>query len=326
MQINGGKTMLTLEDVKQAKDRLAPYVYQTPLIRLRNLDAYLGCEVYVKAECMQLTNSFKIRGALNKALQLSPEQLKNGIVTASSGNHGKGVAYAGKMLGVPVTVVIPEHAPQVKLDAVKELGAEVVRCEKSKRFDIAMNISKERNCCYIHPFDDYDVMAGQGTAAIEIMEQLPETTAIVSPVGGGGLISGLVTAAKGINPEVKVYGCEPEQFNRYTVSIAQGEPTLIPMGDSIADGIMTMKPGVKNFPIVRDRVDKIVAVDEEYIYKGMKLLLAYGKVLAEPTSSIGMAAVLQGLLQFKATDKVVFFLSGGNVDLSLIQKIDAVKL
>lgn len=318
--------MLTLEDVKKAQKRLAPYVYQTPVIRLRNLDAYLGCEVYVKAECMQLTNSFKIRGALNKALQLSPEQLKNGIVTASSGNHGKGVAYAGKMLGVPVTVVIPEHAPQVKLDAVKDLGAEVVRCEKSKRFDIAMNISKERNCCYIHPFDDYDVMAGQGTAALEIMEQLPETTAIVSPVGGGGLISGLVTAAKGVNPAVKVYGCEPEQFNRYTVSIAKGEPTLIPMGDSIADGIMTMKPGIKNFPLVRDQVDQIVAVDEEHIYKGMKLLLAYGKVLAEPTSSIGMAAILQGLLKFQATDKVVFLLSGGNVDLSLIQKIDAVKL
>lgn len=318
--------MLTLEAIKKAQLRLAPYVYQTPLIRVQNLDAYLGCEVYVKAENMQLTNSFKIRGALNKALQLDQEQLKNGIVTASSGNHGKGVAYAGKMLGVPVTVVIPEHAPKVKLEAVKALGAEVVTCEKAKRFDIATKISKERNCCYIHPFDDYDVMAGQGTAALEIMEQLPEITALVSPVGGGGLISGLATAAKGIKPVVKVYGCEPKEFNRYTESLVKGEPTLIPAGNSIADGIMTMKPGEKNFPIVRDKVDQILAVEEVYIYKGMKLLLTYGKILAEPTSSIGMAAVLQGLLKFKPEDKVVFFLSGGNVDLSLIEKIDQVEL
>ncbi len=317
---------LTLADVQKAQARLAPYIYKTPLLRLENLDSYLGCQVYAKAECMQLTNSFKIRGALNKALQLTPEELKNGIVTASSGNHGKGVAYAGKMLGVPVTVVIPEHAPQVKLDAVAALGAEVIRCEKSKRFDIAMNLSKERKSCYIPPFDDYDVMAGQGTAALEILEELPDLTALVSPVGGGGLISGLAVGAKGLSPKVKVYGCEPEEFNRYTVSLKVGEPTLIPAGDSIADGIMTMKPGIKNFPLVRDMVDQIVPVQEEYIYKGMKLLLAYGKILAEPTSSIGMAAVLQGLLKFKPEDKVVFFLSGGNVDLSLVAQIDKVEV
>ena len=318
--------MLTLEEIKKAQARLEPYVYKTPLIRLKNLDQYLHCRVYVKAECMQLTNSFKIRGALNKALQLTPEQLKNGIVTASSGNHGKGVAYAGKMLGVPVTVVIPEHAPKIKLEAVKELGAKVITCEKSQRFVIATKIAEEQQACYIPPFDDYDVMAGQGTAALEILEQLPETTALVSPLGGGGLISGLAVGAKGINHCIKVYGCEPQEFNRYTVSLAAGKPTLIPAGHSIADGIMTMKPGEKNFPIVKQMVDRVCQVKEEFIYKGMKLLLAYGKVLAEPTSSIGMGAVLQGLLEFKQEDNVVFFLSGGNVDLSLIQEIDKIKL
>jgi threonine dehydratase len=318
--------MLNLAMIKEAQKRLTPYVYQTPLIRLRNLDSYLGCQVYVKAECMQLTNSFKIRGALNKALQLTPAQLQNGIVTASSGNHGKGVAYAAKLLGVKATVVIPTHAPKIKLEAIRDLGAETILCEKSQRFIIAKRLSEERNCCYIPPFDDYDVMAGQGTAALEILAQLPEAKAILVPLGGGGLISGIATAAKGLKPDIKIYGCEPREFNRYTVSLAAGKPTLIPLGNSIADGIQTMKPGEKNFPIVQKMVDQVIAVEEENIYKGMKLLLAYGKVLAEPTSSIGMGAVLQGAVKFQPQDKVVYFLSGGNVDLSLIQKIDQVKL
>ena len=259
-------------------------------------------------------------------MQLTPQQLQNGIVTASSGNHGKGVAYAAKLLGVKATVVIPDHAPKVKLAAIKELGAETILCEKSQRFAIAKRLSEERGCCYIPPFDDYDVMAGQGTAALEIMEQLPEAEAILLPLGGGGLISGVATAAKSLNPAIKILGCEPSEFNRYTVSLAAGQPTLIPPGHSIADGIQTMKPGEKNFPIVQQLVDQVLAIREEYIYKGMKLLLAYGKILAEPTSSIGLGAVLQGEVKFKPQDKVVFFLSGGNVDFSLLQEIDQVQL
>ncbi|MEA5093258.1 L-threonine dehydratase catabolic TdcB [bioreactor metagenome] len=318
--------MLTINEVKEAQKRLAPYVYKTPLIRLRNLDSYLNCKVYVKAECMQLTNSFKIRGALNKVLQLTPEELKNGIVTASSGNHGRGVAYAAKMLGVKATVVIPDHAPKVKQEAIKALGAEVILCDKAKRFDIAESISKEQQCCYIHPFNDYDVMAGQGTAALEILEELPEADAILTPIGGGGLISGIATGAKGVKPNIKIYGCEPAQFPRYTVSLAAGKVIKIPMGDSIADGIQSLAPEDKTFPIVQALVDRVFAVDEEYIYKGMKLLLNYGKVLAEPSSSISMGAVMQGLCRFKPEDKVVFLLSGGNVDLSLISKLDKIKL
>lgn len=318
--------MLSIKEVKEAKKRLAPYVYKTPLIRLRNLDSYLNCQVYVKAECMQLTNSFKIRGALNKALQLKPEELKNGIVTASSGNHGRGVAYAAKLLGTKATIVIPNDAPKVKREAIKALGAKVILCERAKRFEIAENISKEQSCCYIHPFNDYDVMAGQGTAALEILEELPDADVIFTPIGGGGLISGISTGAKGVKQTIKIYGCEPAQFPRYTISLAAGKVTKIPLGYSIADGIQSLAPGDKTFPIVQSLVDRVFAVEEEGIYKGMKLLLNYGKVLAEPSSSISMGAVIQGLCRFEPKDKVVFLLSGGNVDLSLISKLDAIEL
>lgn len=313
--------MLSLQTIKEAQERLRPYVFRTPVIRLENLDEILGCQVYVKAENMQRINAFKIRGALNKALQLAPETLKNGIVTASSGNHGRGVAFAGKLLGVPVTVVMPEHAPQVKKDAIRALGAKIVLCEKSQRFAIADRIVQEQKSCFIHPFDDYDVMAGQGTAGLEIMEQLPEVDTLVVPMGGGGLISGVATAVKETKPSVKIVGCEPALCNRFTVSLAAGTPTLIKAGDTIADGTATAKPGEKTFPIVQKRVDQVAEVDDAFIAKAVKLLLLSGKILAEPSSAMTLGAVLQGKVHFRREDRVVFFLSGGNADFALIDKI-----
>lgn len=317
--------MLTLSDIYEAQKRLSPYVFRTPVIRLKTLDEALHCKVYVKAENMQKINAFKIRGALNKALQLSPETLKNGIVTASSGNHGRGVAFAGKLLGVPVTVVMPEHAPEVKKAAIKALGAEIVLCEKSQRFVIAERITKEKGACFIHPFDDYDIMAGQGTAGLEMMNQLPKVDKIVVPVGGGGLISGIATAVKGTRDSVKVYGAEPALCARYTESFKKEEPTLVTIGDTIADGTMTAKPGEKTFPIVREKVDGIIPVEEKFIHRAVKLLLLEGKILAEPSSCMTLGAALQGALPVKEDDNVIFFLSGGNVGLSLIEKICAEK-
>lgn len=313
--------MLSLENIFQAKNRLAPYVYHTPLIRLRSLDAILHCQVYVKAECMQLTHSFKIRGALNKALQLTPEDLQNGVVTASSGNHGRGVAYAAKMLGTKATVVIPDHAPAIKVKAVQDLGAEVIRCEKPKRFAIAEKLRDEKGLCYIPPFDDYDVMAGQGTIALEILEDLPDPDAVLVPLGGGGLTSGIATAMKGIHPSTKVYACEPSRIPRFSVSIKAGKPVAVPLQDTIADGIATLRPGDKTLPIVKEKVDQILDIPEEALLPAMKLLLTEGKVLAEPSSSIGIAAVQSGKIKFNPSDKVVFVLSGGNVDMKLLQAL-----
>ena len=213
--------MLSLEEIFQARNRLAPYVYHTPLLHLHALDPLLGCQVYVKAECMQLTHSFKIRGALNRILQLTPEERARGVVTASSGNHGRGVAYAAKMLGIKATVVIPDHAPAVKIQAVRNLGAEVILCDKPKRFAIAEKLRDEKGLCYIPPFNDYAVMAGQGTIALEIFQDLADPAAVLVPLGGGGLTSGIATAIKGIRPETRVYACEPARIPRFTVSLKE---------------------------------------------------------------------------------------------------------
>ena len=312
--------MLSLEQIFRARNRLVPYIYRTPLLRLKALDPVLGCQVYVKAECMQLTHSFKIRGALNRILQLTPEERARGVVTASSGNHGRGVAYAAKMLGIKATVVIPDHAPAVKIQAVRDLGAEVILCDKPKRFAIAERLRDEKGLCYVPPFNDYDVMAGQGTIALEVFEDLPDPDAILIPLGGGGLTSGIATAIKGIRPETKVYACEPARIPRFTASIQAGKPTAVPQVDTIADGVATLCPGDLT-PIVRDKVDQVLDVPEEALLPAMKLLLTEGKVLAEPSSTIGLAAIQSGKIHFKPEDKVVFVLSGGNVDLSLVQKL-----
>ena len=313
--------MLSLEKIFRARNRLAPYVYHTPLLHLHALDPLLGCQVYVKAECMQLTHSFKIRGALNRILQLTPEERARGVVTASSGNHGRGVAYAAKMLGIQATVVIPDHAPAVKIQAVRDLGAEVILCDKPKRFAIAEKLRDEKGLCYIPPFNDYEVMAGQGTIALEILEDLPDPSAVLIPLGGGGLTSGIATAIKGIRPETRVYACEPARIPRFTVSLKEGKPTAVPQLDTIADGVATLCPGDKTLPIVHDKVDQVIDVPEEALLPAMKLLLTEGKVLAEPSSTIGLSAIQSGKLTFRPEDKVVFVLSGGNVDFSLVQKL-----
>ena len=297
--------MLSLEQIFRARNRLVPYIYRTPLLRLKALDPVLGCQVYVKAECMQLTHSFKIRGALNRILQLTPEERARGVVTASSGNHGRGVAYAAKMLGIKATVVIPDHAPAIKIQAVRNLGAEVILCDKPKRFAIAERLRDEKGLCYVPPFNDYDVMAGQGSIAL----------------GGGGLTSGIATAIKGIHPETKVYACEPARIPRFTASLRAGRPTAVSQVDTIADGVATLCPGNLTYPIVRDKVDQVLDVPEEALLPAMKLLLTEGKVLAEPSSTISLAAIQSGKIHFKPEDKVVFVLSGGNVDLSLVQKL-----
>ena len=187
---------LTLEKIFEAKNRIAPYTTRTPLIRLEKLDEYLGCQVYLKAECMQITGAFKLRGAVNKIRMLTPEQLSCGIVAASSGNHGKAVAYTAKKLGAKATIVMPYTAPAIKVNAIKELGAEVVQCETSERFDVAERICREKNATMVPPYNDEEIMAGQGTAGIEILEQCPEIDTIIVPVSGGGLIGGKAYSLK----------------------------------------------------------------------------------------------------------------------------------
>jgi threonine dehydratase len=319
---------LTIQTIRQARERIAPYVVRTPLLRLHNLDTYLGCQVYAKAECMQITGAFKLRGAMNKALTLTDEQLKRGIVAASSGNHGRGIAFAAKTLGAKATIVMPNTAPKIKIEAIKALGAEVILCETSKRFQIADRICSERGAVMVPPFNDDDVMAGQGTVGLEVIEQCPELDAVVVPVSGGGLIGGISTAVKTISPKTKVYGTEPAALPRYSESLAAGKPVVVPAPSrkSIADALVAQTPGDKCFPYVQANTDGFAAVDDTSILRGMKLLLMEGKLLAEPSSCIGVGAVMQGLLSVKPGEKVCFIISGGSVALEQLKILEEVKL
>lgn len=306
--------MVTLEDIKRAKQRIAPYVFETPLIRLACLDETLGCAVYIKAENLQKTYSFKLRGAMNKLLSLSPQELSRGVVSASSGNHGKGIAYGAKLLGAKAVIVVPDTTTAVKVEGIRALGAEVVQCKKLERYDVARRLSEEHGYTLAHPFDDELIIAGQGTVGLEIMEQQPDINAVFVPLSGGGLLSGVAAAVKALSPHTKVIGAEPAILPRYAQSLKAGRPVAVPERDTLADALPATEPGERNFPIIQAYTDQIVGVGEEYIARAVKLLLSKAKILAEPSSAIGIGAILEGLISVKKEDNVCFVISSGNVD------------
>lgn len=312
---------MDLKTIQEAAERIRPRIIRTPLLRLSALDAVLGCQVYVKAECMQKTGAFKLRGAMNRALSLTRAELDRGIVTASSGNHGRAIAYAARMLGTSAAVVMPRTAPQVKVDAIRALGAEVVLCKASERFRIAEELCEERKATLIPPFNDEYVMAGQGTIGLELMEQQPDLDAVVVPVSGGGLFGGVSTAVKALSPNTKVYGAEPELLPRYSKSLAAGKPVTVEQKHSVADALAAQTPGPLCFPYVKENVELVAPVSEDAIRRAMKLLLMEGKLLAEPASCIGIGAVLQGRIPVSPEDKVCFVISGGNVGFETVEAL-----
>lgn len=316
----------TVETVKEARERIRGYVTETPLLRMEALDGYLGCRVYVKLENMQKIGAFKFRGAMNKILKLTEEELERGIVAASSGNHGKAIAYGAKMKGAKAVIIMPRTAPSAKIEAIRGLGAEVILCDAAERFDVAAKVCEERGSTMVPPYDDYDVMAGQGTLGLEIMEQCADVDMIVVPASGGGLIGGVSAAVKGVSSSVKVYGAEPSVLPRYSKSLEAGEPEAVPMPEqkSVADALVSNRPGLKCFPVVKEYVDGFAAVDDMYMLKAMKMLLMEGKVLAEPSSCIGMGAVLQGRISVKPEDKVCFVISGGNLGFDQLELLGGV--
>ena len=315
---------LTIREIEVARNRIAPYIMQTPLLRMKNLDQYLGCEVYAKAECMQITGSFKLRGAMNKILSLSEEELRRGIVAASSGNHGKAIAYACKELGVKATIVLPNSVAKVKEDAIRKWGAEIVKCDVSERFEVAEKLCQERNSTLVPPFNDETVMAGQGTAGLEILDQCPELNMVIVPTSGGGLIGGVSTAIKAVSPGTVVFGAEPAVLPRYSASLRAGKPIMVEKSKTVADALVTQIPGSICFPYVAAHTDGFADVDEEYIINGMMLLLTEGKLLCEPSSGISIGAILQGLIPVKPTDKICFFISGGSVSLEQLYQLESI--
>ena len=313
---------LTIREIEEARRRIAPYIMQTPLLRLQNLDAYLGCQVYAKAECMQTTGSFKYRGAMNKILSLTEEELRRGIVASSSGNHGKAVAYACRMLGVKAVIVLPHTVAKVKEDTIRNWGAEIVKCEVSERFEVADRLCRERGATLVPPFNDEAIMAGQGTAGLEIAEQCPGLVRLIVPVSGGGLIGGVSAAVKALSPKTLVYGAEPAQLPRYSASLRAGQPVRVEQKPTVADALVSQIPGSICFPYVAAHTDGFADVDEEYILRGMKLLLLEGKLLCEPSSATGIGAVLQGLIPVRPEEKVCFLISGGSVSLEQLRRLD----
>lgn len=315
--------MIEYRDVQAAQARIASHIIRTPLLRVPALDEALGCQVYLKHEGFQAIGAFKIRGALNKALSLSEEELGRGLVCASSGNHAQGVAYAAHKLGAQAVIVMPTNANPVKLAGVQRWGGQVelVGTLSSQREERAAQLVREQGMVEIHPYADPFVAAGQGTLALEVLEDLPDASLIAAPIGGGGLISGIATAVKGAAPQVRTVGVEPTGAPRYTRSRAEGRPVQLESVQTIADGTRTDHANPDNFAVIQARVDELYTVEDRWIEEAMRLLMTAAKVIAEPSSVLPVAAALCGALPVRPEDKAVFVLSGGNADPALLARL-----
>lgn len=314
--------MITITDIREARERIAPYVNRTVLDLSRTFSDLSGQTVFFKPENLQKTGAFKFRGAVNSVLSLPEEEGRRGIITGSSGNHGQAVACAARAAGYPATIVVPEDASSAKVDAIRGYGAEVLFCGRvsSERIRRALELVEERGMTFLHPFDDPRVMAGQGTIGLEILEDLPDVDAVLVPIGGGGLISGISTAIKALKPSVKVFGVEPAGSNSMYRSLQMGRRTALERIETLADGLRTNIPGEVTFEVVRELVDDIVLVGEDSIRQAMMLLLGRGKMLVEPSGAVTAAALLEKGLPFVGK-KVVAVLSGGNVSMDLLAEI-----
>lgn len=315
--------MITYQDIVEAQKKIASYIIHTPLLRVPAMDTALGCEVYLKPENLQITGSFKIRGATNAMLRLSDAQKKKGVVCCSSGNHAQGVACAAKLLGLDAVIVMPENVNPVKLAGTKSYGATVslVGTRSSERDEKAAELVREEGRTLIHPYSNDDVRAGQGTIALEILADAPDIDTIVVPVGGGGMLSGIAVAAKAIKPGIRIIGTEPAGAPRYGKSRRAQKPVWLDHVDTIADGTRTDHADPDNFETIERLVDTLVAVDDGDIRAAMKLTLSGAKVVAEPSSSMPVAAALSKKLPVRSDEKVCFVVSGGNADPMLLKEI-----
>ena len=318
------KTCVTLQDVKEAAERIKPYIVRTPLLKGSDgLDEALGCKTYLKCENLQKTGAFKLRGACSKFFSLTQEEKDAGIITSSSGNHGKACAYLGKLIGCKSVVVLPDDSPMAKQNGIRALGAEVILADRlyDKRWAHVREQVAEHGYTIIHAYEDYTVMAGQGTIALEILEDLPDVDTIIVPVGGGGLISGVATAAKAINPNIKIVGVQPKAADAYVKSRKAGEPVETECYPTIADGITARRPGTNPWPIIQELVDEMVSVSEEALHEAIRLVTWEAKLYAEPSSVSGVAAVLSKEYVPAPDEKVAFIVTSGNWDLDLYGKI-----
>jgi threonine dehydratase len=315
-----------LQDILDARERLRPHIRHTPLLRAEKIEPAVGCQLYLKPETLQITGAFKIRGALNKVLSLPREEIANGIIATSSGNHAQGLAYAALMMGVKAFLVLPVTTPKIKIENTKALGAEVILIDgdTAARWKRVREIAEERHYVMVHAFEDPVVMAGQGTIGCEILQDLADVDTIIVPMGGGGLISGIATAIKETQPSVRVIGAEPALTPKYFQSRINKDRTSLPLQNTIADGLRISVPGQNPWPIIEKYVDEIVLVKDEHIVAGMRVLAKDAKLIAEPAAAIGVGALLAGSIQVRPGEKVCAVLSGGNWDLADLAEVYAI--
>jgi threonine ammonia-lyase medium form len=305
---------VSIFSIKKAMENIKGQIHLTPVFYSNFLSKRTDSNIYLKAENMQKTGSFKIRGAYNTVkLSLNLYEQINGFITASTGNHGQAVAYSAALAGIPATVVLPKNASKAKIEAIKGYGANIVYNEPlGDRLALAQNIAENENLIYIPPFDHENIISGQGTIGLEILEQVWDVDVVLVPIGGGGLLSGISIAIKEIKPQVKVIGVEPLRSNCMYLSIRAGHVLSLDVIDTIADGIRTKRPGEITFSIAQKYVDDIMLVEDGEIIEAMYLLMERQKLIVEPAGAVSLAAALKGKF---AGEKVVCILSGGNVEL-----------
>jgi threonine ammonia-lyase medium form len=314
--------MITFDNILDAHRVVSPVVHHTPLLTSSTLDRHCGNTVFLKAENFQRIGAFKIRGAYNKIASLTPEERRRGIIAHSSGNHAQGVALASSLLGVRATVVMPKTSPRIKLDATRGYGAEIILCEDSSddRERVAKLYEEQHHLIPVPPFNDDKIIAGQGTATLEVGADIRDLDYLFVPIGGGGLIGGSAIAAKHLWPNVKVIGVETFSANDAQQSLRSGAIIRIAPPDTIADGMRTQAVGTRTFKIMQTYVDDIVTVTDEQVIEMMRFLLFRMKTTVEPTGAVAPAAVFHNVLGLKGK-KVCAIISGGNVEPAMLRKI-----
>ena len=307
---------ITKATIEAAANRIAPYIHNTPIMTCKSINALYGLDLYFKCENFQKIGAFKIRGGMNASLQLTKEQLEKGVATHSSGNHAQALAFAAKMLGIKAYIVMPESSPQVKVNAVRGYGAEVTICASNQaaRESTLEAIVERTGATFIHPYDNDEVITGQATCIKEIIDAIPDVDIVVTPVGGGGLLSGTCLGAHYFKPGLKVYAGEPEGAADAVLSIQSGKVEKAPFVNTIADGLMTTL-SERTLEIIKAHVADIILVSEDEIKAALRLVYERMKIIIEPSCAVPLAAVLKKPDLFKGK-KVGIILTGGNVDLS----------
>jgi threonine dehydratase len=313
---------ITLDDIRNAQARVGMIAHRTPVLMSRTFDERAGVQAFFKCENFQRGGAFKIRGAANFVYSIPPGDLKRGVVAYSSGNHAQAVAIAAKAVNIPATLVMPLDAPRSKVAATRGYGARIVTYDRLKqdREEIGRGIAAETGATLIPPYDHPWTVTGQGTLAVELLEEAGQLDALVGCIGGGGLLAGCSIAAKGLNPDIRIFGVEPEDGNDTLLSFRKGERVGIPPPKTIADGLRTQKPGEITFPIIQRNVEDIVTVSDDEIRQTMALCLSRMKILVEPSGAVAAAAVLFKKIP-PELKRVGIVVSGGNVDLDFLRDL-----